>query len=404
MSHIDVPMFCLFDAKGVLSQRNCKISHDQMIEMTMANVSRQFKQNDDTFRVRVFEAEPQGFILTGYAAQRAVISRKDIDSLMQRLAVLQVLGLLILGYFLGSRLFSPLRALGNGIEKVAHGEWKEIPLDRSPMAGSGEEIESVGRSFNKMVIELSSAQQRLIEVQKELAKKDKLAALGRFSAGIAHEINNPLGTILANAGLLKDLIESGQKPELEEIEEIISEVKRCKNIISTLRTYTSKTSPSLELHDISKAFHLLARKITSNPEFAYIDVKLVHKASGQVLIDMSAMGQVFYNLAKNASESFQEDKTEDPSLIISSSVENDHILISFADNGPGFSCEPELMFEPLFTTKARGTGLGLIICQAIVEGHGGKITAERKDGYTEMNVMLPFAENTEKEQDKQNED
>jgi signal transduction histidine kinase len=387
-SSLAVPMFCIFDRKGILKSHNFSGSLAYLSKLQREKVTGQLEDQDQLFRVRVFEIQPGYFILTGYPAQRAMISRTDIDMLMLRLAVLQVLGLLILGYFLGRRLLAPLRALGMGIEKVAEGDWKEIPLDQPPMQGSGDEIESVALSFNKMVRELSSAQTRLIEVQKELAKKDKLAALGRFSAGIAHEINNPLGTILVNAGLLKESLEKGHEISVEEVEEIADEVKRCKNIISTLRTYTTQTQPVLSEYDFNEAFRQLTDYISGLAEYKAITFKISDQANGRIRIDMAAMKQVFANLVKNAADAMSDNKYKE--LVISAVNESDHFAISFCDNGKGFECEPELIFEPLFTTKAQGTGLGLIICQAIIEGHNGKIEARRLDEMTELKILLPF--------------
>ncbi|MEW6709070.1 MAG: HAMP domain-containing sensor histidine kinase [Candidatus Riflebacteria bacterium] len=388
LSRSAVPMFCFFDAFGIFDQR--EFSQDlQFLQKLMGeNLSGEIRSGGEIYRVRAFNLSNEMKLLTGYPAQRTIISRLDIDNLMIRLTVLQVIGLLILGYFLGRRLFLPLQALGRGIEKVAQGDWKEIPLDQPPMVNSGVEIESVARSFNRMVKELSLAQNRLIEVQKELAKKDKLAALGRFSAGIAHEINNPLGTILANAGLLKEAVKKGQEVSAEEIEEIIAEVKRCKNIISTLRTYTSKARPNLTTMNFTDAVKSLFEFVRQNTEFSPVEIELNIDGDGQIGIDLEAMQQVFYNLTRNAAEAMHDLKNAH--LAISARALSDHCEISFIDCGTGFECEPELVFEPLFTTKPQGTGLGLIICQAIIEGHSGKISASRKNGATEFLIMMPL--------------
>jgi signal transduction histidine kinase len=308
---------------------------------------------------------------------------------MLRLAILQVIGLLILGYFLGRKLLAPLRVLGSGIEKVAQGDWKQIPLDQPPMVDCGDEIEAVAKSFNKMVDELTMAQNRLIEVQKELAKKDKLAALGRFSAGIAHEINNPLGTILANAGLLKEAIDKGVEISVDEVEEIVEEVKRCKNIITTLRTYTAQTRPSLVKKDFAEVFKHLTDFLTENKEFSSIAFKLNNNADGSILVDEQGLKRVMINLCKNSFDAMHNNKHKE--IVIEADNHNDGFVIRFQDNGNGFECDPELIFEPLFTTKIKGTGLGLIICQAIVEGHGGKIKVKRYENRTIFEIMLPGA-------------
>ena len=394
----DVPMYCFFDLKGILVNHNFTGQHDFLKRLVNENISGEIKVESEFFRVRTFKLGQNSFVLTGYPAQRTIISRLDIDSLMIRLTILQVIGLLILGYFLGRRLFLPLQALGHSIEKVAEGDWKEISLNQPPMLNSGNEIESVVCSFNKMVKELKLAQSRLIEVQKELGKKEKLAALGRFSAGIAHEINNPLGTILVNAGLIKESLEKGMEVGVDEIEEIVSEVKRCKNIISTLRTYTTQTNPVLSRLNLDDAMKELTDFLRSQSEFRNLILKQSFDAEGQANIDLDAMKQVFYNLTRNALEAMSNNEVKE--LTIATEKASDHFSIIFRDKGSGFNCEPELIFEPLFTTKAQGTGLGLIICQAIVEGHGGKITARRKEEHTEFAIMLPFA--TERHKSEEN--
>lgn len=387
-SRLDVPGFCFFDNLGILQKHNLEASFDFFNKLATSNVSGELRVNDEVFRVRTFKLEHDLHVATAYPSQRTTISRPDIDGLMLRLALLQVIGLLLLGFFLGRKVLEPLQALGNSMEKVAQGEWKEIDLNQPPIVNSGYEIESVAQSFNRMVKELTLAQSRLIEVQKELAKKDKLAALGRFSAGIAHEINNPLGTILANAGLIKESISKGHPVEPDEIEEIVSEVKRCKNIIATLRTYTSKTRPRLEVCNFASAFVKLVEFIRGDDQFREILIESSGNIEAEIELDVEAMKQVFFNLSKNAVEAANLDIQ--PILQILVRQCSDHIEIKFRDNGVGFSCEPELIFEPLFTTKAQGTGLGLIICQAIIEGHGGRIFAGRVENFTEITIQLPL--------------
>lgn len=392
INSLDVPLLCLFDEKGILERKTYRQDIDFARQLKEGRSTVQLDYDGQLYRARAFPLNNSVGLIVGYPAQRAVISRPDVDQLMLRLAVLQVIGLLILGYFLGRKLLEPLGVLGSGIEKVAQGDWKKIPLDQSPMVDCGDEIEAVAKSFNKMVDELTMAQHRLIDVQKELAKKDKLAALGRFSAGIAHEINNPLGTILANAGLLKDAIEKGAEISVDEIEEIVEEVKRCKNIITTLRTYTAQTRPNLVKKDFAQVFKHLTEFLTENKEFSSIVFKLKNRARGIILIDEQGMKRVMINLCKNSFDAMKNNKFKE--IVIEAENFNEGFVIRFQDNGFGFECDPELIFEPLFTTKIKGTGLGLIICQAIVEGHGGKIKVKRCDNQTIFEIMLPGAEET----------
>ncbi len=391
-SRTQLPLVCIFDKAGILYSSEPELDFPTIRSLAQSNVTGQIQLNRETYRIRAFRSNEHSLeILVGYQAQRASLSRASLDNLMLRLALLEVIGLLLLGYFLGRKLLSPLNALQHGIERVAAGHWREIPLDEPPMKGSGDEIETVAKSFNHMVRELSSAQTRLIEVQKELAKKDKMAALGRFSAGIAHEINNPLGTILVTAGMLKEAAIRGTKISSEEFDEIIEEVKRCRDIIAALRTYTGKTQPDLIKIKFADFFSHMQQQIIANPEFRGLELNFSCSSEAselEVRADEKAMLQVFNNLLKNACDAVAD--SADKQIGIMAELSDSHFRICVQDHGKGFECQPEHIFEPLFTTKPQGTGLGLVICQAIIDGHNGRISAKRiNDATTEFIIELP---------------
>ncbi len=391
--------FCLFDKSGILFKRGSVPDFMVLQAMAGQDITHQFQTGEDLYRTRIFKTGDSSYILTGYPAQRAILSRSLVDQLMMRLAFLEVLGLLLLGFFLGRRLFAPLGALKHSLEQVAEGRWKEIPLDKPPIQNSGAEVENVVHSFNRMVRELSSAQTRLLDVQKELAKKDKMAALGRFSAGIAHEINNPLGTILVTAGMLKEAALAGQKLAPEDFDAILEEVRRCRDIIATLRTYTGRTQPQLVRMPFSDFFAAIRNYLSNEPDFKSLQFNFSFLSAEDlaIMVDVKAMYQVFHNLAKNAFEAMNDAPIK--KIDLSAEAAEDHFCIRVQDYGRGFVCLPEHIFEPLFTTKPQGTGLGLIICQAIVEGHHGRIEATRLEeaGITEFSIMLPFARSEKQE-------
>lgn len=391
LSKTGVPLYCIFDQQGILASSH-ELPSSLLRKLAETKTTDQIQVKETLFRLRAFTNQQNDFFLVaGYPADRAVISRASLNQLMLRIAMLEVLGLLILGFFLGRKLLLPLRSLQHAIEQVAAGHWKEIPLNEPPMLGSGEEIETVAKSFNHMVRELSLAQARLIDVQKELGKKDKMAALGRFSAGIAHEINNPLGTILVTAGMLKEAAVKGVAIHADEFDEIIEEVKRCRDIIATLRTFTSKLQPSLKrikIRDFAEEIH---RLLVEETEFKSLELELQNNFAedSEIEIDLKAMHRVFFNLVKNAADALEASDSKHVKLHFDQ--QEMFLLIKIQDQGKGFSCQPEQIFEPLVTSKAQGTGLGLVICQAIVEGHNGKIEAERiKNEITEFRIFIPL--------------
>lgn len=388
LSETDV--FCIFDDRGIVASKGfvSQYSLAELQELTNNSSTKQTKVGSELYRLRAFQISGGLNIIIGYSAQVATLARSEINSMMMQLSILEIIGFLILGYFWAKKIFAPMKTLQESIEKVSEGKWQTIPPEITE--NSYEEIAAVAKSFNQMVNQLSNAKETLIETQKKLAIKDKMASLGRFSAGIAHEINNPLGTILMSAGMIKDSLEKGISIEEEDISTIIEEVKRCRDIIENLRTYTKKIEPNLirlpfkNFFENSKRFILEQNKdILSNISFNY---KVSEDAS--VNVDKKAMEQVFNNLIKNAIEA-SDKKSLKINLIAETDEQNCKLI--FQDNGKGFDSESEQIFEPMFTTKAQGTGLGLVICQAIIEGHHGHLKAEShaEEGITSFSIFLP---------------
>ena len=385
-------VFCIFDEKGIMASSGflSNYSQNELSRINDLYSTQQVTINSKLYRLRSFNLSSSEFLIIGYSAQLATLAKSEINNMMIRLALLEILGFLILGYFWSKRIFEPMKTLQSSIENVSQGKWQEIPEEVTN--NSYDEIGSVAKSFNQMVNQLSSARENLIEIQKKLAIKDKMATLGRFSAGIAHEINNPLGTILMSAGIIKESVENNITVEKEDIDAIIEEVKRCRDIIENLRTYTKKIEPNLtrcSFVDFMKGIQQFL--LSKFPQYKQqISFTITDDLDSFINVDKKAMQQVFVNLVKNAIEAVEENLL----IEIIANTNNDFCCIEILDNGKGFECNPEHIFEPLFTTKAQGTGLGLVICQAIIEGHHGSIQADRveESNKTRVSIKLPQLE------------
>jgi len=236
---------------------------------------------------------------------------------------------------------------------------------------------------------------QLIEMQEsrydQLAlQTEKLAALGRMAAGIAHEINNPLaGILLFSSNMLKKAPKEG--PFREGLEIIIQETLRCKTIIEELLEFSRERRPNMTLTDINtvveKAVHILEN------ECRLRRIELEKHLSGEIpalLLDANQIEQMLVNLLLNAIQAIEKEGT----VTLWSYVSPDRkcVRIDISDTGCGIPPEHlSKIFEPFFSTKPKGTGLGLAVTYGIVRKHGGNISASSLPGKgTQFVVELPI--------------
>lgn len=217
------------------------------------------------------------------------------------------------------------------------------------------------------ISDLESNQARLIQAE-------KLASMGQMAAGIAHEINNPLGVVLMYAHLLKeDLGEKGVSSE--DADMIISEADRTRKIVQGILNFARKEKIERSDTDINAVLNSAAASITSIDVSGEIAVKLeLDDSIGMEWVDSHQLRQVFDNIIKNAVEFMPEGGT----ITITSRNAADEFIVRIADTGPGIPKDNlSQVFSPFFTTKpvGKGTGLGLPVCYGIVKMHGGSIQA-----------------------------
>jgi two-component system NtrC family sensor kinase len=294
-------------------------------------------------------------------------------------------------FLLSRSLASPARALVVAAQRLAAGDLSQ----RVQVDGATEEIGTLGRTFNLMAASIEERDEQLRRrAQEEIMKSEKLAMIGRLAAGVAHEINNPLGGILLFSRLLLKKANT-DGVDRDNLERVAREAERCRVIVQGLLDFARQHEPKAELSRIDQVVERSVALLENQALFHDIEiVKRLQPDLPAVRVDQSQMQQVFVNILMNAAEAMDGKGV----LTISASAGRGakHIEVSFADTGHGIPQEAlGRLFEPFFTTKdvGRGTGLGLSISHGIVAKHGGTLTVESRlgEGAT-FTVRLPVAE------------
>jgi two-component system NtrC family sensor kinase len=291
----------------------------------------------------------------------------------------------VISFYLGNTIIKRIRMLKEAAEAIAAGN---LDYKLSPDKISG--FDMLDEAFNYMSKSLKDHDEKLHRAHQQLAKTEKLTALGGMAAGVAHEINNPLGGILLYSNLvLEDIPEDS--PARENMEKIIYQTNRCKEIVQNLldfaRTPTGDMLP-LKINNVIKTSLNLV-KDQAMFHGIEIDTRLAENLP-EVIGDKSRLEEVFVNLFINAADAMNG---KGKLTITTMPGTNNSVKISVSDTGTGIDEEhlPHI-FEPFFTTKepGRGTGLGLSIAYGIIRKHNGAIDAESEPGKgTTFIIFLP---------------
>jgi len=269
--------------------------------------------------------------------------------------------------------------------------------------GKGE-LAMLGRSFNSMVETLQETQQKLLrsynnmaetlqETQQELLHKENLASMGQLAAGVAHELNNPLGTILLYSNIVYK--ETAQDDShREDLQMIINETNRCKAIVHNLLDFARQNKVLAQPTDLNKLLEKLVTEQKKNPKFENIEFVLqLDPILPTVRADPLQLRQVFTNLMNNAAEAMQVKGKGTLTIATRPAAFGQGVKVSVTDTGIGISEENRTkLFTPFFTTKpvGQGTGLGLAIVYGIVKMHGGQLQVQSEEGKgTTFTIILP---------------
>jgi two-component system sensor histidine kinase HydH len=214
-------------------------------------------------------------------------------------------------------------------------------------------------------------QEQLAASQRAAFENEKLAALGRLAAGIAHEVRNPLGVIRASAALVQEHFSEAEDAH-RACRFVVEETDRLDGLIASLLAFARPTALQLREARVSEVVERtsrLAEEVTRRREVT-LRRELAMDAGPLLRVDADLVAQVLLGLVTNAAEALGPGGT----IELRAAERNGAVVLAVADDGPGVpEAERERIFEPFYTTKPRGTGLGLAMAERIARAHGGEL-------------------------------
>jgi two-component system, NtrC family, sensor kinase len=331
-----------------------------------------------------------GHNFTTYVIEQGNLLGKDITvaALQARRISQSILFLaVVLGVFLSvyliRRIVSPLEFICGAASRIVRGELSTIPMVPGPDR-SKEEIELVN-SLNLMLRFLETKQEQLVQ-------SAKLATIGKVTAGIAHEINNPLNNIYLTAEvLLEDLPNMEQDDRLEMVHDILNQAERAREVVHHLLAFSrSRQAAILENIDLAELIRQTLKFLKNQIRIGQVAVQ-TEFSEKQILVggNTNQLQQVFVNIILNAIQAMGAGGLLSIKV---DSLDRDTAQVKISDTGPGIPEDvKKRIFDPFFTTKSDGTGLGLSVSNSIIEDHNGKIVLESEKGKgTTFNITLPI--------------
>lgn len=380
------------DGSRAIGTRVSEEVHDQVLARGLPWIERAFVVNDWYYTayepIRNIRGNIIGILYVG------ILEKKFVD--MKWSTLLTFLGITFVGiiiaatisYFLANRVVQPIRHLVLASKRIAGGD-----LDYKVKLKVKDEIRDLAEAFNFMASSLKDRDEQLKErATQTIMKSERLATIGQLAAGVAHEINNPLGGILSYSHLVLEDTDT-EDPRRKNLEKIVVQATRCREIVKGLLDFARQTEPEMSIANVNEILNKALALVEKQVLFHNIKVsKYLSPDPIEVMVDTSQIQQVFINIIINAAESlegqgelvFKTKKTEDGNFA----------LVEFTDTGSGIpEGNIEKLFDPFFTTKevGHGTGLGLAISYGIIERHKGLIEVESEVGKgTTFIVSMPL--------------
>ena len=292
----------------------------------------------------------------------------------------------LFGVFVSRRITRPLERLSSAVRKIGTGDF-----DVNVAINSSDEIGELSDSFNEMASELKERESSLKSAQQALVQSEKMAAVGTLSAGLAHEVKNPLSAVLGYAQLSMRKLDQPEalKKNLGIIE---NETRRCNEIISNLMQFSRQEKGELSRISVNEVIKKSIKIV--DHQLSLKNVRIESDLADTIALisgNANQLQQVLMNLMINAQQAIGD---EGGTVSLATISTGESVIITVSDTGPGMDDEVAAkIFEPFFTTKpaGQGTGLGLSVTYGIIQDHGGDISVTRADsGGAKFTITLPL--------------
>jgi signal transduction histidine kinase len=325
-------------------------------------------------------------VITQISASAAYLTARQLLDELIFVGLVLILVAALGGVVVSRRITGPLERLSKAVRTVAKGDFKV-----NVAINSADEIGELSTSFNNMADELHERDESLKNAQDALIQSEKMAAVGTLSAGLAHEVKNPLSAVLGYAQLSKRKLDQPEKLKAH-LDTIEHETRRCTDIIGNLMQFSRREKGDLSQISVNE---VVSKSIAIVDHQLSLQGVTIESSLDESLPDIygnaNQLQQVLMNLMINAQQAIGEDGGK---VMLSTRSEAGSVVISVADTGPGMDKDVAAkVFEPFFTTKpaGQGTGLGLSVTYGIIQDHGGDISVKRADvGGADFMITLPL--------------
>ncbi|MCL4505600.1 MAG: cache domain-containing protein [Chloroflexi bacterium] len=385
------------DGSRALGTRLAEDVYNQVVKAGQPWIGRAFVVNDWYITayepIRNIDDDIIGILYVGILEQKYVDIRAQTVLVFMTITLGGVLVASVLSYYVSRRISRAIRQLVTASEAIMHGN-----LNARADVRSRDELRDLSNAFNAMACALHDRDEQLKQfAMKRIMESERLALIGQLAANVAHELNNPLQGIVTYSHLLLERMPSQDTSRLF-IQKIVNQADRSRSIIRGLLDFSRHRTPNRQPSDVNKVLQECVALVEDQASFHNIElIKDLHDGLPPVIIDPAQIQQVFINMLINAAEAMQNGGR----LALSTHFEPTErfVQVDFADTGHGITAENmERIFDPFFSTKetGHGVGLGLAISYGIIKEHQGTISVQSEVGKgTTFTIQLPVAEGAE---------